>query len=228
MSAEGDVANPRTGAEAVAAAGRWISAVLLAGALGAVVFLIVAGQARDRGYTDITFNHSLGVMVGGAATEARSDRALGVAGDTAGPTGLLWSVVLGALLVALFAVTVHRYLRRHWALQGIVLGVAAWLLVSLVYFPLLDRNPIEQVSVSPFGFGAGGGTPVVFLVASLAFGLLAARVFTLVVHREWWREKVVDHESALRGIEGMEDLRSDPLDPDRPRGSGGMVPPAGF
>lgn len=220
-------ARPRGASEAVAAAGRWITATVLGGALGAVLFLIVVEQSRDRGYTDITFNHSLGVMIGGEATEARTDRALGVAGDSAGPTGVLWSVLLACLLVAVFGVTVHRYLRRHWALQGLVLGAAAWLAVSLVYFPLLDRDPVEDVSVSPFGLGAGGGTPIVFLVASLAFGLLAARVFTLVVHTGWWQEKVVEHEAALRQIEGMEDLRADALDPDRPRRSGGIVPPGG-
>src|SRR5699024_6696731 len=135
---------------ALSAAGRWVTASVAGGALGAIAFLIAVGEARDRGYTEIAFNHSLGVMIGGRATEASTDQALGVAGDTAGPTGFLWFVVICVAFMALYAVTIHRYLRIHWALRGVVLGLAAWLAVSLVYFPLLDRDPNEDVAVSAF------------------------------------------------------------------------------
>jgi hypothetical protein len=60
-----------------------------------------------------------------------------------------------------------------------------------------------------FGIGGGGRTPWLFLVACLAFGLIAARVFSLVASPGWWEEKQIDQEDALRDIEGMEDLKAE-------------------
>jgi len=225
-----DITRPAGGGpvEALAAAGRWITAVALGGGLGAVVFLIVAGEANDRGYTEITFNHTLGEMIGGEATRARTDQALGVTGDTAGPTGFLWFLVICCALMVVYSLTAHRYLRLHWALKGLVLGVVAWLLVSLVFMPLADREVGDAYSVTVFGAGAGGATPWVFLVASLAFGVMAARAFSLVVGARWWEVKEIEQASAFRGIEGMEDLEPEgPHDARARRGTGGAAPPAG-
>ncbi|MEQ9337226.1 MAG: hypothetical protein RJQ03_08540, partial [Miltoncostaeaceae bacterium] len=92
----------------------------------------------------------------------------------------------------------------------------------------VGSDRVAGVSAGVFGAGAGALAPFWYLIGALVFAGIAARVYSLASGSAWWVEKRVDQAAALAQIEGMEDLRSEPLDPDRPRGSGGMVPPAGF
>lgn len=220
------IASARPTKRTVAAAARWVSAVIMSALIAGAAFLIVAEWFEGRGYTEVTFNHSLGVLIGGEGTEARTSAALGVSGDTAAPTGLFWFALLSLLVMVVYGLTVHRFLRRPWYIQALPLALAAFLLVMLVYMPLIDGPSVEDVSVGPFGLDAGGATPVVFALASLAYAVLAARVFSLAASAAWWEVKEVRAEDALAEIEGMESLTVEPRDADRPRG-GGMVPPAG-
>lgn len=185
--------------ERAAAVARWCAAVVLSGLVAGVVFLVMVEGSQHKGFTDITFNHSMGVLIGGEGTQARTDVALGVAGDTAAPTGLLWCALLAVALMALYGLTIHRWLRRPWYVTAVPLAVALFLLVSLVYFPLIDAN-VADVSVSPFGVGGGGITPVVYLIASFGFAYMACRVFTLAVDPRWWEVRGPDTEEALTQI----------------------------
>lgn len=209
----------------MAAVGRWAVAVVLSALAGGVTFLTVVGWAEGRGATDLDFNHSLGVLIGGEGTQARTDAALGVSGDTAAPTGLAWFALFAVVVMAVYGLTVHR-LRRPWYVQAIPLALGVFVLVMLVALPLIDAG-VDEVAVGAFGLDAGGATPLVFAAASLAFAILAARVFSLAVTAEWWRIKEVRTEDALAEIEGMETLSVEPVAPDRPRG-GGAVPPGGI
>lgn len=219
-------ASARPTGHTIAAAARWVSAAIMGALVGGSAFLIAAGWFEGRGYTDVTFNHSLGVLIGGAGTQARTDAALGVSGDTAAPTGLFWFALLSVLVMAGYGLTVHRLLRRRWYIQALPLALAVFLLVMLVYMPLVDGHSAEEISVGAFGLDAGGATPMVFALASLAYAFPAARVFSLAATAGWWEVKEVRAEDALAEIEGIDALAAEPAEPDRPRG-GGMVPPAG-
>lgn len=220
------VTSARPSKRAVASAARWASAVLMSALVAGAAFLIVAEWFQGRGHTDVTFNHSLGVLIGGEGTQARTDAALGVSGDTAAPTGLFWFSLLSILVMVVYGLTVHRLLRRPWYIQALPLAAAVFLLVMLVYMPLIDGPGVEGVSVGVFGLDAGGATPLVFALASLAYALLATRVFSLAASAAWWEVKEVRAEDALADIEGMEALDVERRDADRPRG-GGMMPPTG-
>lgn len=209
----------------MAALGRWAVAVVLSAVVGGLTFLIVVGWGEGRGATDLDFNHSLGVLIGGEGTRARADSALGVSGDTAAPTGLAWFALFSVVVMAVYGLTVHR-LRRPWYIQALPLAVGVFALVMFVALPLIDAG-VDDVAIGALGLDAGTATPLVFAAGSLAFAILAARVFSLAATTEWWRVKEVRTEDALAQIEGMETLSAEPLDPDRPRG-GGAVPPAGI
>lgn len=188
--------------ERLATVGRWCAGVVLSGLVAGVVFLVMVEGSQHKGFTDITFNHSLGVLIGGEATQARTDVALGVAGDTAAPTGLLWCAFLAIAVMAVYGLTIHRWLKRPWYVTAVPLGLLVFLLVSLVYFPLVDAK-VPEVSVGAFGVGGGGITPVVYLISSFGFAYMATRAFTLAVDPAWWEARGPDTEEALTQIGGL-------------------------
>lgn len=178
---------------------RWCAGVVMSGLVAGVVFLVMVEGSQHKGFTDIRFNHSLGVLIGGEGTEARTDAALGVAGDTAAPTGLAWFALFAVAVMAIYGLTVHRWLKRPWYVNAVPLGLFVFLLVSLVYFPLIDAN-LSEVSVGLFGVGGGGITPVVYLISSFGFAYMATRVFSLAVEPWWWEDRGPDAEQALTQI----------------------------
>jgi hypothetical protein len=141
-----------------------------------------------------------------------------VSGDTAAPTGLVWFSLSGIIVMAVYGLTPHR-LRRPWYVRALPLALGVFLLVMLVYMPLVDAV-FDEVAVGPLGLDAGGATPLVFAVGSLSFALLAARVFSLAATAEWWRIKEVRAEDALAEIEGLGTPTVEPFGPDRPRAAG--------
>jgi hypothetical protein len=197
--------------------GRAIVGVALGGALAGAAFLIVANQAQMRGYTTLRFSHALGIMAGGETQESSGRRgALGVVGDTAGPRGLYVALVSALAIVTLYALVGERRCRgRRWPVGGAMLALATFLLVSLVYGPAVNaRVPASEAAAGPFCTGAGHGTPLWVALSSLAFGLVAARVYGLVRTRRWWEDKreglgerleTVVAPSSLRGGSGEAD-----------------------
>lgn len=183
----------------LAAVGRWCVGVVMSGLVAGVVFLVMVEGSQHKGFTDITFNHSLGVLIGGEGTQARTDAALGVAGDTAAPTGLAWFAFFAVATMAVYGLTIHRWLKRPWYVTAVPLGFLVFLFVSLVYFPLIDAN-VPEVSVGLFGVGGGGITPVVYLISSFGFAYMATRAFSLAVQPWWWEIRGPDAEQALTQI----------------------------
>ena len=79
--------------------GRFVVGVLVASVMGDVVFLIMVQGSFRKGHTDLDFNHVLGTMAKGTAEETSGNRgALGVVGDTAGPTGF-YATLVGAIVL---------------------------------------------------------------------------------------------------------------------------------
>ena len=186
----------------VAAAARAALGVVVGAGLATVAFLLVMSQAQERGYTSLRFSHALGMLAGDPGLTGPDGATLLV--ERISFRGLYVSLLLATALVAAYALLLEPRVRgRRWPLGGACLGLATFLLGGLVYGPLVGaRVPAVELgpagvlvnSVAPadedvaglLGLDAGRGTPLALALASLAFGLAAARVYALIRSREWW------------------------------------------
>lgn len=179
---------------------RFVVGVLLAGLVGALIFLILVQEGFRRGYTDFDFNHVLGTLVKGTADEARSTQdALGIVGDTAGPSGVYSTIAAAFVIVAGYALVI-RVVRRHWLLQGFGLAAVTFLALGLGFGPYADSR--LDTPTGFFGIDAGAATPLVMAVAALGFGITAARVYGLVHDAGWWEPTRSPMEDVLQMDQG--------------------------
>lgn len=179
---------------------RAATAVIVSGAVAATCFLIVIQEAERRGHTDLDFNHTLGTIIQGKQAEDLTSRsALGVIGDSAAPTGLLWSLLLGMAAMVVFALAIVPLVRRGWIVRGLVLGAVVFLAVGLLYPPLASDYLEEDLG--PFGSGYGTATVVAFALSSLVFGIMGARCHSLVVSAGWWTPRGEVLDEALEEID---------------------------
>ncbi len=176
--------------------------VALGAGVAAVIFLIMIQGCFRQGYTDLDFNHVLGTMIQGSAEEETGvSEAFGVIGDSAGPTGLYATLVGAGVLMLFHALVIHRFVRRHWVVQGLVLGAVTSLVVGLVFCGAADARLDTPTGL--FGVDAGGMTPLIIVCCSLGFGLVGARVYSLVMGARWWQ---VREEDAVAAIESVAEL----------------------
>ena len=169
----------------VAAAARAALGVVVGAGLAAVAFLLVMSQAQERGYTSLRFSHALGMLAGDPGLRGPDGATLLV--ERISFRGLYVSLLLATALVAAYALLLEPRVRGRWPLGGACLGLATFLLAGLVYGPLVGaRVPADEDVAGLLGLDAGRGTPVALALASLAFGLAAARVYALIRSREWW------------------------------------------
>lgn len=160
------------GRERLARAGREVAAVIGAGVLGAIAWLVVVQEGRGRGLTDLDFARGLALSVG----------ADGVDRQEVGSTGFYATVVLGVAFMLVFALVVPRFLRRSWWWQAAPVGAAAFLLWGLAFSPARPSGIL--------GLEAGGiSSLLVFLVGAAAFAVVGVRVYTLVSGPAWWVAK---------------------------------------
>lgn len=166
---------------------RMVVAPVISGAVGAIVFLVMMQGAFRHGYTDFDWNHVLGTLVHGTAEEAATREALGVVGDTAGPTGL-WMTVVGAIgIMVVHELVITRLVRRHWLIQAIPLALFTILVVG-VAFPLIADAHFDT-KTGLFATQAGGIGPVVIILSSIGFAVVGARVHALAAGAAWWRRR---------------------------------------
>ncbi len=188
------------GASRPARVTRAATAVIVSGAVAATCFLIVIHEAERRGYTELDFNHTLGSIVQGKQAEDLTSRtALGVIGDSAAPTGLLWSVLLGIAAMVVFALAVVPLVRRGWIVRGLVLGAVVFCAVGLLYPPLASDYLEEDLGA--FGSGFGTATVVAFLLSSLVFGIVGSRCHSLIASAAWWTPRGEVLDEALEEID---------------------------
>ncbi len=180
---------------------RWLCAVVFGGIVAGVVFLILIQEAQRRGHTSLDFNHTLGTIVLGGDTASETSRsALGVIGDPAAPRGLVASMVLAMLMMAVHSVAVVPLVRRGgWLLQGLALSALTFLAVGLIYPPLASDYLDEPLGA--FGSGFGTSTVVSFAVASLGFGMTGSRCYSLIFSAGWWVPRGEDLEKALEEVD---------------------------
>ncbi len=181
--------------------GRFVVGVLVASVMGSVVFLIMVQGSFRKGHTDLDFNHVLGTMVKGTAEETSGNQgALGVVGDTAGPTGF-YATLVGAIVLLIVYGLVVRLVRRHWAIQGVGLGLVTFLVLGLVFAPIADARLDTPTGL--FGVDAGGLTVVVLGVSAMGFGLVAARCYDLIVDPGWWRQREATLDEMLEVVDDV-------------------------
>ena len=182
---------------------RFVVGVVVAAAMGTAVFLIMVQGSFRRGYTDLDFNHVLGTIVKGTAEETSGNQgALGVVGDTAGPTGL-YAATLGAIVILTVYGLVTRVVRGHWTIQGVGLGVVTFLVLGLVFAPIADARLDTPTGL--FGVDAGGFTAVVLGVSALGFGLVAARCYDFILSPDWWRPRETTLDEMLEAVDEVEE-----------------------
>jgi hypothetical protein len=171
--------------------------------IGTVLFLVMIQGAFRHGYTDLDFNHVLGTMIRGSAEEVTGQsEAFGVVGDTAGPTGLYATLCSAGVLMLLHAILIAPLVRRAWWVQGLVLGAVTSLVVGLVFCGAADARLDTPTGL--FGTDAGGLTPLVIVLCSLAFGLAGARCLSLIASQSWWEEKVEDEAAVIESVAELE------------------------
>lgn len=176
------------GSSVVSQALRMLAAVVISGAVAALTFLLMIQGAANRGYTDLRFNRGLGEAVGARGRETRSDEALGIIGDPTGPRGFYASIVAGILLLAVHGLVIDRIARRPWYVEAIPLWILTYLLLALVYGPLVDSRA-SDVPGGLFFAEASSGTPWVVLACALGFALVGSRCYSLIRGARWWEEK---------------------------------------
>lgn len=185
----------------VPAIARGLTGVLFGGAIVAIVFLICVQGSFHKGYTGFDFAHALGTAIEGTATEQNQSEALGVIGDSVGPTALWATVAGGIALMAVHALVIVPLVRRRWQVQGVVLAVVMFLAIGLLYVPYVDAQ--LDSPIGPWGSDQGGWTPFVFAASSLIASLVGARCYDLARRPGWWRpERVADDQlTELTGID---------------------------
>ena len=204
---------------------RWVTGVGLGGFLGALIFLITIQGSQGKGFTDLDFSHSLGELVGGQAYREQARTALGVVGDSAGPTGLWVTIVIGIGLAVIHSLLVWRFGRgRRWYEQAVPLWILTVLLLGFLYMPLIGSR-LEGTGGGVFGADAGGITPIVLILCALGFALAVARTYSFAISRTWWEPK---DESLEQGLEAVAVLETEPsLELPEKRGEDRGVTPRG-
>jgi hypothetical protein len=182
---------------------RGIAGVLMAGVVTAIVFLICVQGSFHEGITDFDFAHVLGTAVEGTATEETGAEALGVIGDSAGPTALWVTLISSIVLLAFHALVIVRLVRRHWVIQGIALAVVLFLAIGLIYIPYADAH--LDTPLGPWGADQGGWTPIVFAGSSLIASLVGARCYDLAERASWWEPEKVAVDEQLAELTGVEE-----------------------
>ena len=182
---------------------RAVAAPIVSGAVAAIVFLVMIQGAFHRGHTDLDFNHVLGTLIQGDAAEVgTTDEALGVVGDTVGPTGL-WATILGGIvLMAIHELVIVRLVRRRWIVQAVPLAVLTMLAVGVLFCGLATAR--FDTPTGLFGVDAGGMTPLVIVLSSIGFAIVGARVHDLARDAAWWEERPDPMTERLEEVAGIE------------------------
>ena len=159
---------------------RAVAGVLIGGVVTAIVFLICVQGSFRQGITDFDYAHVLGTAIEGTAVEESGAEALGVIGDSAGPTALWTTIIACIVLLAFHALVIARLVHRRWVLKGAVLGI-----VGGLWAGRLLQNQLRGIE-STDAISLVTGT-LVLVVVALTSNFIPA-----------WRASRVDPAVALR------------------------------
>ena len=182
---------------------RSVAGVLIGGVVTAIVFLICVQGSFRQGITDFDYAHVLGTAVEGTATEETGAEALGVIGDSAGPTALWTTIIAGIVLLAFHALVTARFVPRGWVVKGIALGIVCFLAIGVIYIPYVDAN--LETPIGWWGADEDGMTPLVFLGSSLIACIVGARCYDLAERASWWEPEKVAVDEQLAELTGVDE-----------------------
>lgn len=168
---------------------REIVAMLGAGFLGAVTWMIVAHQGFSRGWSEQNFPEALGEIRGAELTDVPR-------------LGLWTGLVAGTVLAAVVLPVAFRLLPGPWYGRGLPLAILAFLLWGLWFSPAIDGQSSFPGGV--FGSEAGNGTLITYGLAALASAAVAARVYSVATSPNFWRPK--DYDLREQGAQVIEEL----------------------
>ncbi len=108
--------------------------------------------------------------------------------------------------MAFHGLVITRLVRRHWAIQGLVLGAVTALVVGLVFCGVADARLDTPTGL--FGVDAGGFTAVVLILCSLGFGIAGARCYSLITSPSWYEEREEDYAAEIESAAELEPSQS--------------------
>jgi hypothetical protein len=172
-------------------AARHVASVVIAGVVAALFWMFIlaeghTGQILGANWTEHNFSGGLGHALG--SEEARR-------------FGVYPTLILGVLAALVFALVERRLPGRGWT-KGLTLAAGLFLLWGLVFTPLVDsREPVrdEFLPTGLFGMDAGWGTILSGAAASLAAGIIIARLVPMIRDPAWWQgSPQTPEDAALR------------------------------
>lgn len=182
---------------------RWLVAAATSGVLAGVTFLIMAQGAYRHGYTRFDFAHNLGTAIDGTAVQqSYSGSALGVIGDTAGPTALYATLAGFAVIMLVYLLVVARFVRGPWWRRGLALGVLNAIVLGVVYVPYVSAH--VNAAIGPWGASQGGMAPVVLILSGFGAAMVGARCCDLAASERWWEPRGVTIDETLEQLTGVD------------------------
>jgi hypothetical protein len=184
---------------------RHVAGVVVGGAIGGIVWLIILQEGPERQWSDHDYNQIMGQVFVGREDDVA----------TAGFLATLGTGVALALLYAFAFEPLGRNRGRAWApLCFAAVPLALW---GLVLSPGVTAYKDTAIDVRPevipggaFGLDAGGVTLVLGVVGSLLFALAVSRIYRLMITPSWWKARGSDHAMAKGVLEELIARTPDP------------------
>lgn len=175
-------------AATVLAALRHVAGVVVGGAIGGIVWLIVLQEGPERNWSDHDYNQIMGQVFVGR-------------GDDVARAGFYGTLLFGIALAAVYALVFERPFRsKHRALAPLTFAMVPLSLWGLVLSPGVTAFEDTAIDVRPrvipggaFGLDGGGVTLVLGIAGSLLFALAASRIYRLMTTPAWWRSRDDSH-----------------------------------
>jgi hypothetical protein len=157
---------------------RHVVAVVVAGGLSGVVWLIVMQEGVRHGWMDHDYNQAVGELLPGGGGVAQN--------------GLRWTMLFALGLAAVYAL-IEPWLTRGAWWRGIWWALVPFLIWGLVLAPLAGSR-LEDDPGGLFGVDGGGKSILVGAAASVLTALTLARCYDLMRSAWWWRPRKVEEE----------------------------------
>jgi hypothetical protein len=157
---------------------RYVAAVVVAGGLSGVTWLIVMQEGVRHDWMDHDFNQAMGELLPGSGDPAR--------------VGLRWTMIIALGLAILYALVEPVLARPSWR-WGLRWAIVPFLLWGLLLAPLAGSR-LDDDPGGLFGVDGGWASLLVGAAAAVLSTLVLARCYALMRSPFWWRPRRVEEE----------------------------------